>query len=201
MKEILDAPTPYGMIKEVESLIQTVDEVNTALVTKRRAHVLKRIDVHIARIEKELDRVYAASDLRNQCLYPLQKLKHQVEKQDSIAHINQALDDARDALDEAFEKIEAASKAKPKPKPVGPVTPPGPTPPKGGGGGGGGEYDNKGTGEPTPPVYVKKRTIVEAARLASGDFLETQEDIDAYLSKLRKALEEAVAAGERIEIR
>ena len=44
MKEILDAATPYGMIKEVESLIQTADQVNAALFTKRRDHVLTLID-------------------------------------------------------------------------------------------------------------------------------------------------------------
>jgi hypothetical protein len=90
MREILDAAAPYGMIKDAESLIQTVAVIDTALVTKRRDHVLQRIEVHIAKVETELDAAHASSDLRNQCLYPLQSLKRQVEKQDSIAHINQA---------------------------------------------------------------------------------------------------------------
>ena len=36
MQEILQAPSPYGIIKEAEGLIGTVEAVNTALVTERR---------------------------------------------------------------------------------------------------------------------------------------------------------------------
>jgi len=32
-------------------------------------------------------------------------------------------------------------------------------------------------------------------------YLETQDDIDAYLDKLRTALETVIAAGDRIEVR
>jgi hypothetical protein len=42
---------------------------------------------------------------------------------------------------------------------------------------------------------------VNAAQLAPEGFLETQSGIDAYLSKLRSALEAAIEAGERVEIR
>ncbi len=48
MKDILGAAAPYGMIKDAESLIQIVEGVNTALVTKRSDHVLQRIDAHKA---------------------------------------------------------------------------------------------------------------------------------------------------------
>ena len=190
MKAILDAPAPYGMIKEVESLIQTVDAVDSALVTKRRAQVIARLDAYIAKVQQELDSAHAAKDLSNQCLYPLQTLKGQVDKQDSIAHINQALQDAIDAADEAFEKIEAASKS----KPVTPPIPPHPGPQGGGGKAGG-------IDEPQPPVYVKKRRIVRAAQLAPDGYLETQAEVDAYLDKLRRALELAINSNERVEIR
>ncbi|MFZ1537743.1 MAG: hypothetical protein WAT23_10230, partial [Chromatiaceae bacterium] len=197
MKDILAAAAPYGMIKDAESLIQTVEGIDTALVTKRRAHVLQRIEVHIAKVQKELDAAQASSDLSNQCLYPLQTLRRQVETQASIAHINQALQGTIDAADQAFDKIEAASKPKPTPVPQ-PGKAPLPTsaiPPAAH------PTQNERTGEPTPPVYVKKRRIVQAARLAPEGFLETQADIDAYLGKLRQALESAIANDERVEIR
>jgi hypothetical protein len=173
IKDILAAAAPYGMIKEAESLIQSVESVNTALVTKRRDHVLQRIDAHIARIEAELDGAQASSDLRNPCLYPLQTLRRQVEAQTSIAHINQAQQSAVEAADEAIDKIEAATK----------------------------ERAEKHIGEKKPPVYVKKRRIVQAALLAPAGFLETQADIDTFLGKLRQALESAIAKDERVEIR
>ncbi len=173
IKEILAAAAPYGMIKEAESLIQSVESVNTALVTNRRDLVLQRIDAHIARIEAELDGAQASSDLRNPCLYPLQTLRRQVETQTSIAHINQAQDSAVEVADEAIDKIEAATKARAE----------------------------KDIAEKKPPVYVKKRRIIQAARLAPKAPLETQADVDGYLERLRGELEAAISAGERIEIR
>ena len=173
MKDILDTAAPYGMIKDVESLIQTVDGVNNALVAERRQHVLERIDAHIAKVEGELDATDASTDLRNKCLYPLQTLKSQVETQTSIAHINQAEQSAQGAADEVFDMLEAASKPKEK----------------------------SGIDEEKPPVYVKKRRIVKAAQLAPKSFLETQADVDSYLDSLRQELESANNNNERIEIR
>jgi hypothetical protein len=128
----------------------------------------------IGKVQVELNDVKASGDLRNQCLYPLQELKRTVEAQTGIAHIDQAKQGATDALDEAFEKIEAAARQKQKP-------------------GGISDKDDK--------VYVKPRRVVKVATLAPTGYLETKADIDAYLTKLRSALESAIEAGERVEIR
>ena len=174
MQEILRAPAPYGMIKEAESLIQTVEGINNTLVTQHREQALRDIEQQLAKVQLELDAAKASNDLRNQCLQPLQTLKRQVEAQSSIAHIDQARVGAVDAADEAFQKIEAAAKST--------VTP--------------------GVGDDDPPKpYVKPRRIVKAAALVPKNLLETKEDIDAYLTKLRQALENAIEAGERVEIR
>lgn len=174
MQEILRAPAPYGMVKEVEPLIQTVEGINSGLVTQHRAQALGDIAQQLAKVQLELDAAKASNDLRNQCLQPLQSLKRQVEAQSSIAHIDQARVTAVDAADDAFQKIEAASTAT--------VTP--------------------GVGDDDPPKpYVKPRRIVKAAGLAPKGLLETRDDIDAYLTTLRQTLEKAIAAGERVEIR
>jgi len=80
---------------------------------------------------------------------------------------------AEEVADEAIDKIEAASKPRKQPE----------------------------IGDKEPPVCVKKRRIVQAARLAPAGFLQTQADIDAYLDKLRSLLESAIANDERVEIR
>ena len=48
---------------------------------------------------------------------------------------------------------------------------------------------------------VKKRRALKAAAFLNGSYLEAQEDVDAFLEMLRQALEVAIAADERIEIR
>uniref|UniRef100_UPI0025FD0BE6 BREX system P-loop protein BrxC n=1 Tax=uncultured Thiocystis sp. TaxID=1202134 RepID=UPI0025FD0BE6 len=176
IKEILSAAAPYGLIQEAEALIQTVERVNDALVAQRRDQILPGIDTQLAKIQVELDAAKASGDLRNQCLYPLQQLKGQVESQSSLAHIGQAAQQAIELGDAALDKIEAALK-----KPPG-------KPPKIG-------------DQDAPPVYVKPRRVVKATAFVPGTYLETQADIDAYLNKFRQALEAAIAAGERIEIR
>jgi len=154
-------------------LIRQVADIDTAMVATRRAHVLERIAAHIAKVQAELERAKAAPDLSNHCLYPLQNLRQQVETLTSIAHINQAQESAVEAADDAFDRIEAAAKPEEKDE----------------------------VGEKKPRPYVKPRRILKAASLSPKDFLETQADIEAYLTKLRQALEASIEKGERVEIR
>jgi hypothetical protein len=172
IQQILAAPAPYGMVKEAEGLIQAIEQVNDTLVARHRAKVLPNIDAQLDKIQVELDDAKAAGELRNQCLYPLQQLKGRVETQTSLAHIDQATSSAVELADAAFEKIEASAKVEPPP----------------------GVKD-------APKPVVKPRRLIQAASLVPKPYLETQADIDAYLNKLRTALEKVIAAGDRVEIR
>jgi hypothetical protein len=174
MSEILDAASPYGMVKEADALIQKAEAIDTDLVAQHREQAQSAIDDQFARVEMELDAAKASSDLRNDCLLPLQSLKRQIASQTSIAHIDQAALGAVDLADEAFRRIESAAKRQAE--------------------------KSGGIGEVPPKPYVKRR-VVKAAALAPKALLETKEDIDAYLDKLRRALEAVIGAGERVEIR
>jgi hypothetical protein len=57
-----------------------------------------------------------------------------------------------------------------------------------------------GVNDDKPKPYVKRR-VVKASALAPKALLETQEDVDAYLNKLRQALECAINSNECVEIR
>jgi hypothetical protein len=176
MQEILVAPAPYGLIKDAESLIQIVEGVNAILVQQHQRKALEEIDLQLGKVQVELDDTKAEGDLRNRCLHPLQQLNARIESQTSIAHIAQAAANAIDLADEAFTKIEAATKAAPQ-KP--------------------GDNVNEKSFKP----YLKPRRVIQAAALTPKPYLETREDIDAYLGKLRSALEKIIAAGDRVEIR
>ena len=173
---ILQAPAPYGMIKEAAGLIQSIEAVNDALIAEHRARVLPEVDKQLAKVQVELDDAKAGSDLRNQCLYPLHQLKERIESQTSLAHIAQAESLAVDLADQAFARIEVAFKTQPK------------TP-------------RDGINDRPSKPYLKPRRVIMPSSLAPAGYLETQADIDRYLDKLRSALEKAIAAGERIEIR
>ena len=106
MKEILDAPAPYGMIHEAEGLIRIVSEVNTTMVTQRRTKAVAKIDGLISEMTKELDLVRGEGDLRYSCLSPLESLHKQLERINSIAHLTQAEQEAIQIFDEAMGKVE-----------------------------------------------------------------------------------------------
>ena len=51
------------------------------------------------------------------------------------------------------------------------------------------------------PKPVKKRRVVEPRALWGGGFIETREDVEAFLDKLRTELETALEADERVQIK
>lgn len=179
MGTILAAARPYGLIKESTGLIQTVTEINDALVAARRAEVLETIARQSALIDQELGTHTVDSSVKEACLAPIQALKRQVQEEQSLAHLAQANTEAIEVLDDVVTRIEKALKppvrpASPSPSSV-PATP--------------------------PPPAVRPRKVIKPADLSPKPYLESRADVDAFLAALRQQLESALANEERIQIR
>lgn len=205
--EILSAKAPYNLIREGEGLIQTATQVNDGFLQEAHARADSWVEKYIAKVSVELDALLASPDQRNRSLLPLQTLRQRIAKQRSLAHISQMQEEARELADLALDHLQqlaeqAAAKAKkaasePDPKP--PVSDSGtpdlivaePTAP----------VNNSPAAVVAPIVPIKKRRIIDAQMLAGSGYIETQVDIDNFLAKLRKELEEAVADNQRVEIR
>jgi len=171
MGEILTAPAPYGMLYEAEGLIRTVEEVNKAMITLRRSDALIKINGHISEMNKEIEAVKGNDTLRYACFGPLEKLQKEVERIESIAHLNQAEQEAVHSFDEGLAAIEDfASRT---------------------------ATSTSGVGDPP----VKPHCIVKPAELVANTYLVTTDDIEEFLSELRKRLAKAIQAGQRIKIR
>jgi hypothetical protein len=192
ISEILEHDAPYGMIKEANGLINRIKAVNDTLIQKRRDHAVEKIDEFIEKVKEELDDVGAAPELRNSSLSAIQRIKADAIQETSIAHIFQLQGAAQEAADDAFAIIEEAAK----------VTQPAPTYPTNDQPNPGGLSDSA---SPVAPLVqnkpTKKRKIVKPTSLVSQSYLETQEDVDEFLAKLRDELEEAIENNERVEIR
>ena len=179
MQEILSARSPYGLIKEADGLINTVNAVNSSLLTGRRTQAIAKIDGHIATLTKDMAAAQGDAGLRAACLKPLEALQEQVEKEESLAHITQAEAEAVKEFDAAVGRIEEfvrklAEQKKPK---------------------------DDGSGKSTPPPVVKKQRIVKPADIVKTTYLETSDDVNGFLDALRQELEKAIANNERIQIR
>jgi hypothetical protein len=176
MNEILAAAHPYGLLHEVDGLIRTVDGVNEALLAGRRASALEAIDRMIEAVTAEILEAGALEAVGKSMLQPLQQLRGRIGAQQSLAHISQAEAEALQLKDQAIAGLEKhlteqAARAA--------------------------KAGQKVAAQPK----VKPRRIIEPGKLVTKPYLETQSDVDAYLSALRRLMEEALARNERIEIR
>ena len=176
MEEILAAPRPYNLLHEVAELTHAARGVNDQLVAAARGPALEEIQKLLKGVTLELERVQADEARARGTTGELDRLLGTAKSATSIAHITQAAQAAEGAYDRALAAIEGAQVA-PSQTPDGPA--------KGG----------------PLPSKVKKRRVVEAKTLWSGGLIETAEDVEAFLAKMRTALEAAIAADERVQIK
>lgn len=205
--EILSAKAPFNLIREGEGLIQTITQINDGFLKEAHERADAWLDKQLAKVNAELDDLQASMDQRNKSLLALQNLRQKITKQRSLAHISQMQDEARDLADAAIDHLhllaeQAAAKAKAA------ASAPAPTPVVSGSGNPGvsvAEPNAPSVSSPAavvaPIVPVKKRRVIDAQLLAGSGYIETQADIDNFLAKLRKELEQAIAENQRVEIR
>ncbi|MRI34253.1 BREX system P-loop protein BrxC [Endozoicomonas sp. OPT23] len=207
LEAIYSNASPYNSISQVNRLIEQVRTVNERLLSEKREHALSRIDERLGRINGQLEEVSAPDNLRNTALRKLQLCRKNIEKQLSIAEIfsaqNEASDHEEDAelvinqyveterkrLEEEQKKrlaAVAASKPVVQAKSVAGKTIEKPKPQ---------------VAEPAAPVYVKRTISFSPDSVAPRHYLETEEQVEAYLDNIRKELMKAVEDGDRIRIR
>lgn len=180
LTQIRDNAKPYGMVNRIEPLLATVTTVNEQLAQEKRDRALLSIDEKLAEVQAKLSGVSANPDVSNKALRLLQDLKARITIQTSIAQILYLQGQGGDAMDEAITLIEAAVAVKP---PL--VAEPGSTtkPPQ------------TGTAK-VLQAPAKTTKVVKASEFSSKTYLETEADVDAYISKLKEELLAAVRSGQ-----
>lgn len=182
MKEILAAKNPYALIKEAPTLIDAVSAVNSQLLSARRNQSLAKIDANIELLTKDLDLAKGDDALRRACLDPLTSLRKLAEDTQILAHVAQYEAESVKAYDagvELFEKFVAKATETKAVVVTGFAEP----------------------AAPAPTPVVKKQRIVRPVEIAKSAYLETLQDVDRFLEKLRAELEQAIDNNERIQIR
>ncbi len=173
---IRNDPVPFGIIREVDQLIQKIQEVNARLLAEQRTQTIQQIDGQVDVVRRELQAADSAPELAKASLQPLETLRRQVDAQASLAHITQAESDAVKLRDAALQRIGEFLETR-----MTQVS---------------GDRD-----EPAPLARFKPLRVLRPKLLASGSFLESDDDIEEFIRALRADLESAIANGERVEIR
>lgn len=175
MEAILAAPHPYAMLPEAGGLIHTARAVNTQLVTNARVPAVAAIQTLLDSVRGELDAISADPALRATATARLQRLLDSAATAASIPHIAQARHAAETAYDDALIAIEEA-------QPSTQTASDDPT--------------------PRPAPALKKRRVVEARAHSPGSgFIETEAELQAFLSSLRAAIAAALANNEKVQIK
>jgi hypothetical protein len=183
--QIRDNPKPYGKVNRIEPLLANVTSVNEQLAQEKRERALLSIDEKIAEVQAKLTATAATPDTSNKALRLLQDLKTRVASQTSIAQILYLQGQGGDAMDEAITLIEAAMATA---KQVH-VAEPGDT------------AKPVQTGASNVPVPVAKTTrVVRAADFSSKSYLESEPDVEAYVSKLKAELLAVVRSGQKARV-
>jgi len=180
IQEILSARSPYGLIKEADALINTVNAVNSSLLTERRTQAIAKIDEHTAMLDKDVTAAQGDEGLRAACVNPLKTLRDQVQKEASLAHIAQAEAEAVKEFDAAVGRVEEIQRKRAEQK----------------------KTKDEGSAKVSPPTpVVKKQRIVKPADIVKTAYLETSNDVNGFLDALRQVLDTAIANNERVQIR
>lgn len=184
LEKIRDNPKPFDQVNRIEPLLATVTTANEALAAEKRERALLSIDSKITEVQTKLSAVAVTPDVSNQALHVLQQLKTSIASQSSIAQILYLQNQGGDAMDDAITLIEAATAKAPN------------------------QVADKGdtskpvqTGHPNVPVPATKPTkVIRAADFSAKSYLETEPDVEAFITKLRAELLSAVRAGQKARL-
>ena len=139
-----------------------------------RQQALAKIDGHLVTVTKDIEAANGDAGLRAACMRPLEELKGAVLSEESLAHITQIEAEALKEFDIATSRIEESVRR---------------------------ATEQSKEKEEQPRLVLKKKRVVEPAKLVTSSYLETQADVEAFLKILRSELEQALTKDERIEIR
>jgi len=198
LERIYGMAEPYGQLRHIKPLIETVQKINDQLANKKRIHAQERVELRIARITTALKDCVAPSDLKNKVLLPLQKCKQRIESTNSIPQIISDQADAEGYEDEAdqlinayidaeHKKVENEQRRKEAEAKKSQKT-----------------TESK-VEEPVRATPKPKRTVTinpaEIIATSGNAFIESEEQVDQYLEQLRKLLLIAVKAGDKVRLK
>jgi len=173
MEEIVSAKSPYQMLKDVSKLVATVEQFNDKLLDEKRKSATDEIDNKIKQISNSLKGKDADDDFKNKTLFSLQNFKKKIATEYSIPHISYSVNESQDAFETALEAIE--EKFIPAPEPGK---------------------------KSTPPIKtIKKIKTIKPADFKYKAYLECEDDVLAFVDKVKSELLSAVHGNFRVRVR
>lgn len=207
LKAIEQNNTPYSQLHQVATLVETVETINVTILVEKRQHALSRVDEKIAQLQSEIAKSgIETAELSNRLLRPLQLIKADLETETSIANIymlqtqtaderlNDGVFDLERAIQAELERLQKLQEAQAKAAQAANTAT-------------GVKEDRAPALAPTPKPVVPPKPVIEVAvtsvfnKLGNGLYLESQNDVDRFISALRTELQNAIQQDKRIRLR
>lgn len=198
LEVIYDNKSPYKEIRKIEPLIEEINAVNAKLLSEKREHAKQRIQHRIELVMEQVKSAHVPPDLSNRVLKPLQDALKRVDHLQGIADIMQEQAEAQALEEEAYTIINdfiEQQRVQQKPKEDYP-TPKGDEVPK--------SNEGKVAEKPVTPLPKKMVTVDTssiARKINGAGIIETNTDIDNYITALKQELTTLINANNKIRIR
>ncbi|MGL5027030.1 MAG: BREX system P-loop protein BrxC, partial [Shewanella oncorhynchi] len=207
LQTIHDDKQPYGQLRNVAVLVEQICAINLRLVEQQRIVSLKAIEQIQHGIHSLVSELPA--DLQHQAMRPFVLLKERVSKSVSLhelVSLVKAADDEEDKVIDLInrfsEQLQAEQARAEVARHAGVAAPSQVQEPVA-------EADSSSAQATVEKQVAKHQAAPRPIELVSptellGDnhlFIETEQDIDAYLGKLRSRLQQAIDGGKRVRIK
>ena len=195
LERIYKLPAPYDQLRLINPLIEQVQKVNDQLVSVKRHLAHEQLKQCLERVQSALIEAGASLELQNKALHPLQLCKKRIDNTDSIPQLNSEQLEVETYEEDAYEQINRYIESQRKIELV--KTPELPVNDLG-------QNKDKIT-EPPVVVTAPKRTVTispaNIAAMSVSSFIETEAQVEQYLSRIRDELLKAIEAGDRVRIK
>ena len=105
MREIRNAPAPYGIIKETSDLIRIVEKINEECLKTARGEVKNQIDYLVKDLEREANVNQVSEVDFNASKSVLDELNEHVENETNVSNIRQFKEEAKTVFDTEITKL------------------------------------------------------------------------------------------------
>lgn len=183
LNTIYNNSRPYPQIKDVEGLIVKIEAVLDSILKVYKEEVTKHADDLIDRLRADIAPYELTADESNRVMMPLQNEKKRIEEQTTTATLIALKDALGKKFDDSLAEAEEIYMSKQSKET---------TPPSGGG-------DTK----PEPQKPIVKKTVYAKdyiSRSAPKTFIETEDDVERFVTRLKEELTKAVKEDKRIRI-
>lgn len=166
MDEIINAPAPYALIKEVSDLIVCANKANNDLLSKNREALNNVGKRYLEEFDREAKKMKVPESELELSKLHLQNLLDKAQEEISIANLKRYKGEMQNLLDTELTRLANLIQKEPGEKPV-----------------------------------VKETESIYLSSYYKKSYIETEEDVEDFISSLKEKLDEIIKRGKRIRIK